>query len=98
MAISGEVAMVGAAPAQSNKGTGHLFRFDGSEWVETVLVPSNRGDFEDPSTNFWFGDSVALSGDYAMLGAAFDSGFGNNGAAYIYNLAPEITVYIGVNP
>ena len=91
VAISGEVALVGAAPAQSNNGTGHLFRFDGSEWVEIVLVPSNRGDFEDPSSNFWFGDSGALSGDYAMLGAAFDSGFGNNGAAYIYNLAPEIT-------
>ncbi len=85
VAISGEVALVGAWAAQGNRGTGHLFRFDGSEWLETVLVP------EDPTTNFGFGNDVSLSGDHAMLGAAFDGGFGNNGAAYIYNLVPEIT-------
>ncbi len=90
VAISGEVALVGAWAAEGNRGTGHLFHFDGSEWIETVIVP------EDPSTNFGFGNAVALSGNSAILGAAFDSDFGNNGAAFLYNIAVAIrSVTIG---
>jgi len=51
-------------------------------WTETTpkLVASNRSKDE------YFGNSVALSGDYAIIGAHEDNGNGNDsGAAYIFS-------------
>ncbi|NIO21108.1 MAG: hypothetical protein GTN76_10300 [Candidatus Aenigmarchaeota archaeon] len=39
----------------------------------------------DAADQDWFGYSVAISGDYAVVGAAFEDGAGTNrGAVYIF--------------
>lgn len=87
VAISGEVALV-TAPTKpregvANVGSGILYRLTDDEnavWSESEFLPSDSpGD-----TSGW---SAALSRDYALLGVLGS----DNGAAYLYNLAPAIT-------
>ena len=75
--ISGNMAIVGANAA-ANGGAAYVYRFDGSKWVETqMLVPA------DNAPNGYFGYSVGISGNYAIIGAPRFGDIGN-GAAYIY--------------
>ncbi|MHC4414298.1 MAG: S8 family serine peptidase [Planctomycetota bacterium] len=67
VAISGEVAVVGARSDDDNgdaSGSAYVFRFDGSTWLqEQKLLP------DDGSPGDEFGVSVALEGDVALIGA-----------------------------
>ena len=83
VAISGEVALISAPGDDDNgsqSGSAYVFRFDGSCWVEEQkLLPSDgaSGDF--------FGISVAVSGDVAVIGAFKDDDNGNSsGSAYVF--------------
>ena len=95
VSISGNYAIVGAYREDedsfgnntlSDAGSVYIFKWDGSYWSqETKLVASDRAIGND------FGYSVSISGDYAIVGARYNSqdASGNNtlpstGAAYIF--------------
>ena len=77
--MSGEVVVVGAQADDDNgdrSGSAYVFRYDGSTWIqEQKLLPS------DGAAGDWFGFSVSISGDVAVIGAAGDD---ESGAAYIF--------------
>jgi len=63
-----------------NSGSAYIFRRDGTTWVqEAKILPS------DGEANDHFGISVAIDGDYAVVGAdvSDDNGL-NSGSAYIF--------------
>lgn len=73
VAISGDYAIVGAytededaggANTLADAGSAYIFQRVGANWVQQQkLVASDRGAGD------WFGFSVAISGDYAIVGA-----------------------------
>ncbi len=84
VSISGDNALVGAwgdDDKGSGTGSAYIFHFDGSNWVEqTKLIAS------DAAAGDWFGWSVSLSGDYALVGAPGDEDRGwESGSAYIFH-------------
>jgi hypothetical protein len=86
VAISGDYAVVGAHfedSTGSDRGAAYLYyRNQGGtdNWGEVVkLTASDAQDWDE------FGTSVAISGDYAIVGAQYeDSGGLSSGAAYVY--------------
>jgi FG-GAP repeat len=86
VAVSGGLAMVGTAGedgAGTNSGAAYLFLqsqggLDG--WGQIMKLVASDGDDED-----LFGVSVAVSGDYGVVGAEGEDGAGTRrGAAYVY--------------
>jgi hypothetical protein len=67
VSISGDYAIIGASGADDygeKSGAAYVFRRDGTSWVEEArLTPS------DGAAYGWFGSSVSISGDYAIVGA-----------------------------
>ncbi len=84
VAVSGDTALVGAHHVDdvgSDYGAAYVYRFDGSTWLlENKLLPD-----PGPWTAF-FGYSVALFGDTAVVGAYGDDV--QSGAAYVF---PAVT-------
>jgi hypothetical protein len=86
VAVDGDYALVGSPGEDgdgTNRGAAYLFlQSQGGldNWGEVKkLVASDTGDDDI------FGISVAISGDYAAVGAAGENGFGTDrGAAYIF--------------
>jgi FG-GAP repeat/Secretion system C-terminal sorting domain len=90
VAISGDVAVVGAyfnGNGGTSRGAAYVFRNDGfGFWnQEQKLTPTDADDFD------WFGYTVAISGDYIVVGAHKESenAVGSNtlaeaGSAYIF--------------
>jgi len=84
VSISGDYAIVGANGDDDNgsfSGSAYIFHRSGVSWSQQAkLLPS------DGATNDQFGAAVAISGDYAISGAAGDddSGF-SSGSAYMYH-------------
>ena len=88
VSLSGDYAIVGALNEDagisniSNAGAAYIFKRDSSTntWSQQVKILAN-----DKQANDFFGSSVALSGDYAIVGAYYEDEGGNNaGAAYIF--------------
>ena len=84
--ISGNVVIVGAYGDDDqgeNAGAAYIYRYDGSTWIEEQKLLASDGGFID-----YFGSSVSISGDTAIVGADNDDGANNSswetGAAYIY--------------
>jgi hypothetical protein len=85
VAISGETIIVGSpnddGPAGVDQGSVYIFTRSGSAWTQkTKLIPN------DAAAADWFGLSVAIDGDTAIVGAPFDDGAAgaNQGSAYIF--------------
>jgi hypothetical protein len=85
VAIDGDTMIVGAPSddvgANADQGSAHIYRWTGSGWAfEATLTAS------DGAANDWFGVSVALSGDTAVVGAYADDVGANadQGSAYIF--------------
>ncbi len=81
--ISGNYAIVGDygdSEAGEFSGAAYIFQFENSGWkLQMRLVPS------DLKPGDYFGHSVAISGDYAIVGAyGDDDGGEDSGAAYIF--------------
>ncbi|MBN1831791.1 MAG: hypothetical protein JW896_06725, partial [Deltaproteobacteria bacterium] len=77
VALSGDYAIVGAYGDDNLKGAAYVFKYDGSTWSEQAKIVSGDGAEYD-----YFGYSVAMSGDYAVVGALYaDEGAG---ASYIF--------------
>ena len=83
VAISGDYIIVGARGndnAGSWSGSAYIFKRDGTEWTEQAKITASDGAEDD-----LFGTSVAISGDYAVVGADGDDDAGSNsGSAYIF--------------
>jgi hypothetical protein len=83
VAISGDYAVVGVQDdydAGLYSGSAHIFKRDGTAWIEQAKITASDGAEDD-----WFGCSVAISGDYAIVGANGDDDNGlYSGSAYIF--------------
>ncbi len=85
VAISGEVALVGANghdDAAESTGAVYVFRYDAdkSRWVEEQKLLAFDGAELDR-----FGGAVSISGGVALIGARLDVG----GSAYVFRLDPK---------
>jgi len=85
VSISGNVAIVGAYKADpsgtEDAGKAYIFRYNGTSWIqEAILIAS------DKAASDWFGNSVSISGNIAIVGAnlADPGGITNAGKAYIF--------------
>lgn len=85
VALSGDTALIGAflhdVGVSPDAGAAYVFRWNGSQWVEQAQLTASDGEKSD-----WFGWSVALSGNTALVGAVLDDVEGNEeaGSAYVY--------------
>ncbi|KAB7725595.1 hypothetical protein F5984_25840 [Rudanella paleaurantiibacter] len=83
--LSGDYAIVGASGADIgpnvNQGAAYIFVRSGSNWVQQAKLTANDGASGDV-----FGVSVAISGDYAVVGARADDVNANadQGSAYVF--------------
>ena len=71
VSISGNYAVIGAHWAfigsNSYQGSAYIFHRDGTSWTQQAKLTASDGDVEDI-----FGNSVSISGDYAIVGAYGD--------------------------
>ncbi len=83
ISIDGEYAVIGAwkeGASSSMTGSAYIFYNNGSSWSEQLKLTVSDGGVED-----FFGYSVSISGDYAVIGAYGDDDNGtNSGSAYIF--------------
>jgi hypothetical protein len=89
--IAGDYAIVGAymegedasgGSTLSEAGSAYIFYNNGGSWVQQQKIVAS-----DRAANDWFGRSVAISGDYAIVGAngeAIDASNTAAGSAYIF--------------
>ena len=85
ISISGNYAIAGAQFADPggrlSAGAAYIFERTSTSWVQrAILIPS------DSTAGDYFGVSVSISGDYAIIGArsAHPDGVNNAGAAYVF--------------
>jgi hypothetical protein len=85
VALDGETALVGAVEANVgsdfNQGAAYVFRRSGASWSQEQKLVATDGAADD-----WFGYSVALDGQTALVGAnrANVGGYASQGAAYVF--------------
>jgi hypothetical protein len=77
VSISGDYAIVGASEDNDNgnndSGSAYVFERINSSWTEIAKLTASDGASED-----YFGLSVSISGDYAIVGALGDDDNGTN--------------------
>lgn len=75
--VSGNYLIVGADGVDSYKGAAYIFFYDGTTWsLQEKIVAPDRIASDD------FGCSVAMSGNFAIVGASGDDN--SRGSAYIF--------------
>ena len=80
VSISGDYAIAGAPCHANNKGSAYIFKRDGDKWKEQAILVADDGEADD-----WFGTSVSISGNHAIVGANGDKDKGDwSGSAYIF--------------
>ena len=100
VAISGDYAIVSARNEDDNSGTNsgkvYIFNVTTGALVHTLNNPNAFGTID----NDFFGNSVAISGNYAIVGADFedDAGGTESGKAYIFNVTTGALVHTLNNP
>jgi len=100
VSLSGDYALVGAVVDQVNRadaGSAYIFHYNGSNWVEQTKLLASDGAIFD-----YFGCSVSISGDRALVGAALDDNDDGDeidvGSAYIYeDLATSVSANVAVS-
>jgi len=95
VALSGETALVGA-PAhatggQAYAGAAYVFTRSAGAWTQQAQLTAGDGAVGDQ-----FGDSVALSGETALVGAPYHDTAGQAaaGAAYVFVTGPTVTSFL----
>ncbi len=84
VSISGDWAVFGASRNAPN-GSAYVFRYDGATWVEHAKLEAS-----DWGINRLFGESVAISGSVAMVGAGGDYDAGPySGSAYVFRITGD---------
>gem|GEM_PF-1427148 len=80
VSLSGDYALIGAEDFYSSQGIAYIYKNETGTWNLLAQLTASDGDPWD-----YFGSSVSLSGDYALVGAwADDEGASNSGSAYIF--------------
>jgi hypothetical protein len=83
VSISGDTAIVGAVyddDAGGNSGATYIFVRSGTSWTQQTKLTAS-----DTTVGDWFGCSVAISGEVAIVGAWRDDDAGDaSGSAYIF--------------
>jgi hypothetical protein len=85
VAIAGETALVGAryddVGANTDQGSAYVFTRSGTTWSQQARLTAGDGANGD-----WFGCSVAIAGDTALVGAFYDDvgATTNQGSAYAF--------------
>jgi len=83
VSISDDVAVIGAYGDSDNgvdSGSAYIYRYDGASWAEEAKLLAADGATVD-----YFGTSVSISDDVAVIGARLDDDNGlNSGSAYIF--------------
>jgi hypothetical protein len=77
VAVAGDTAVVGALGKNSYQGAAYVFTRTGTTWTQEAELTA-----ADPAANDYFGYSVALAGDTAVVGAALKNA--RQGAAYVF--------------
>lgn len=81
VALHDNYAIIGSTETDSRAGAAYIFKREGENWRQTAkLTPTERTD------SYFFGQSVAIYGDYAVIGEGSDAGYG---AAYIFKREGE---------
>jgi len=84
VSISGDYALVGAYYDDDNgseSGSAYIFHRSGTSWTEQIKLTAPDGAAYD-----WFGYTVSIEGDYAVVGARWDDDNGSNsGSVYIFH-------------
>ena len=79
LAVSGDMAIVGAASSFGKPGAAYVFTRNAlGQWQQMQTLTASV----DEAPNDYFGRAVAISGNTAVVGASGDSGF--RGAAYVF--------------
>jgi chitodextrinase len=97
VSISGNVALVGADRNGDNgeeSGSAYVFRWNGSNWVqEQKLLPSDGAAYD------YFGESVSISGNVALVGAdSNDDNGDDSGSAYVYTFEAQFVADFSAIP
>ena len=83
VSIDGDYAIIGASDDDDNgtqSGSAYVFIRSGTSWSEQAKLLASDGWNYD-----YFGNSVSISGDYAIVGAHYDDDNGtSSGSAYIF--------------
>jgi len=79
VSISGDYAVVGAPGAGSNQGSVYVFVRSEMTWTQQQKLTATDGAASD-----YFGWSVSVSGDYAVVGARDDDNGSGSGSAYVF--------------
>lgn len=81
VSLSGERALVGSYGDNGGLGSAYIFDLDSNSnnWLESQKLVASDGSDDD-----YFGYSVSLSGDRALIGSYGDTG--RKGSAYIFDL------------
>jgi hypothetical protein len=77
VALSGTTALVGAGFAHGSTGAAYVFVREGDRWLQQARLLA-----DDATAKDWFGRTVALNGDTALVGAWYKNG--QRGAAYVF--------------
>jgi len=84
VSISGNTAIVGSIhdnDAGSASGSAYVFDFDGTSWNQTAKLTAT-----DAAAGDFFGRSVSISGDTAIVGSIHDDDAGSaSGSAYVFD-------------
>jgi hypothetical protein len=92
VAVSGDYIVVGANNSQGGSGAAYVFKINGNDTIS--LLDALRPDGLNAGDNF--GQSVAISGDYIVVGANQDDGAddikGDSGAAYVFKINGNDTI------
>ena len=78
VALEGDRALIGASEGVLGPGAAYVYERTGSGWIETAQLAASGG-----STGDRFGDSVALSGGVALVGAPRRQA--DSGAAFVFD-------------
>lgn len=78
VALEGDTALIGASYENSGQGAVYVFTQSNGVWTEAQKLTADDGAPDD-----WFGESVALDGDTALIGGSQYLNFGN-GVAYVF--------------
>jgi hypothetical protein len=83
VSISGDTAIIGARADDDNgdaSGSAYIFIRNGTVWTEQAKLLASDGAADD-----YFGWSISISGDTAIVGAEHNDDYGNStGSAYIF--------------
>ena len=79
VSIAGDYTVIGAQWAEGTKGSAYIFKRLGETWTEQAKLLASDGEWSD-----YFGKSVSIYGDYAVIGAPADDNSNGEDAGSVY--------------